>query len=417
MDQNLLPPPGGRYAPSRRGVLAAAGAVGITASLASVLPVRVAFADTPGRTLVILSLRGGMDGLNALVPGADPNYAGLRADIAIPTGQLISMDRTFGLHPAYASLRPLLDAGKVAAVPAAGLLDNSRSHFQDTFELEIGGDGQGSGYLTRLLSVLSPGSAFRAVQEGGSLPTAYLGATEALTLNGIENFEASGWGESAAEQAATSTALGALFAGTDAARPYARGVATTLAALAEGREIAAKPYTPADGVTYPDEGLGRALQDIARLIKVGSGVRVATLETGGYDTHVGQGGVTGTLATLQKRQADSIAAFFADLGTKAADVTLVTIQEFGRRADTNGNGGTDHGGGGVMFVIGGGAVGGVHGQWRGLAPDQLDDHAVPVLNDYRNVLGDAIRWLGMSQAQLGTVFPGLTYTPVGVTAA
>lgn len=255
-----------------------------------------------------------MDGLNARVPGADPNYAGLRADIAIPTGQLISMDRTFGLHPAYAHLRPLLDAGKVAAVPAAGLLDNSRNHFQDTFELEIGGDGQRSGYLTRLLSVLSPGSAFRAVQEGGSLPTAYLGATEALTLNGIENFKASGWGESAAEQAATSAALGALFAG--AARPYARGVATTLAAFTEGREIAAKPYTPADGVTYPDEGLGRALQDIARLIKVGSGVRIATLETGGYDTHVGQGGVTGTLATLQKRQADSIVAFFTDLGRR-----------------------------------------------------------------------------------------------------
>lgn len=401
---------------SRRGVLAAAGAVGITAGVASVLPIRMAFADTPGRTLVVISLRGGMDGLNALVPGADPNYAGLRADIAIPTGQLIPMDRTFGLHPAYASLKPLLDAGKVAAVPAAGLLDNSRSHFQDTFNLEIGGAGQNSGYLARLLSVLSPGSAFRGIQEGGSLPTSYLGSAEALTLNGIDNFKANGWGQGA-EETATATALGALFAGPDAGRPYARGVATTLAALAEGKQIAAKPYTPADGVTYPDEGLGRALRDVARLIKSGTGLRVAAMETGGYDTHVGQGGVTGSLATLQKRQGDSIAAFFADLGPQAADVTLVTIQEFGRRADTNGNGGTDHGGGGVMFVIGGGAVGGVHGKWTGLAPDQLDDGAVPVLNDYRNVLGDVIRWLGMSQEQLGTVFPGLTHAPVGVTSA
>nr|MDT0665646.1 DUF1501 domain-containing protein [Micromonospora sp. DSM 115978] len=208
--------------------------------------------------------------------------------------------------------------------------------------------------------------------------------------------------------------MGSLFSDTASGQPHALGVATTLRALSEAKQYAAVPYTPGGGAVYADNGVARALSDVARLIRAGAGVRIATLETGGYDTHVGQGGVTGTLATLQKRLGDAAAAFFTDLGDKANDVTLVTLQEFGRRAKTNGQGGTDHGRGGVMFVMGGGAVGGVHGRWTGLAPEALDGGDVPAHNDYRNVLGDLMRWLGVSQASLSTVFPGLTYAPVGV---
>jgi uncharacterized protein (DUF1501 family) len=356
-----------------------------------------------------------MDGLNALVPGADANYATRRANIAIPTGQLIPVDRTFGLHPAYAPLTPLLSAGKIAAVPAAGLVGNVRSHFEDTTTMEIAGAAEGTGYLARLLTVLPTGAPFRGFQEGETTAQFFLGSSTALAVTGIDNFRPAYWG-AGVEEANRPTALTALFSGAAADHPYGVGLRTTLDALTQAEQLAKIPYSPAAGATYPAGDLGNAFKDVARMIKIGAGVRLAAIDDIGYDTHGAQGGLTGALASLQARHSAAIAAFFTDLGALASNVMVVTTQEFGRRVDANGDGGTDHGAGGVMFVIGAGAVGGVHGGWHGLAADQLDNNCVPVLTDYRDVLGEAFLWLGLSQGQLTTVFPGLGFNSVGAIA-
>jgi uncharacterized protein (DUF1501 family) len=166
-------------------------------------------------------------------------------------------------------------------------------------------------------------------------------------------------------------------------------------------------YAPQHGAAYPGSQFGQRLRQIAQLIKAGVGLEVAFADVGGWDTHVNQGGATGQLANRLDDFARSIAAFVADLGDRMEDVLILTMSEFGRTARENGNGGTDHGHAGSMFVIGGGVQGRrVHGRWPGLAPEQLNEgRDLALTTDFRAVFAEvASKHLGASK--LDRLFPG-----------
>jgi uncharacterized protein (DUF1501 family) len=174
-------------------------------------------------------------------------------------------------------------------------------------------------------------------------------------------------------------------------------------------------YLPEHGAEYPRSPFGQRLREIAQLIKSGVGIEVAFADVGGWDTHVNQGASTGQLAARLRDFSMSISALVTDLGDRMDDVVILSMSEFGRMVRQNGNGGTDHGHAGAMFVIGGGVRGGkVHGNWPGLEREQLyEGRDLALTTDFRAVFSDVLtRHLGAST--LAPVFPGYDGTTLSV---
>ena len=419
--------PGG--GPSRRAVLAriaAAAVLGSTVTVAEGVASRqYAFAipgsggnadlplDEEGDVLVVLCLRGGFDGLSAVVPAADPHYLDARPGIGIPAGQLLPADDRFGLHPAMSPLYPWWRSGRVAAVHAVGQIARSRSHFQAMAELERAAPGSAlrTGWLERLLGLRPTDDPMCAVRVGavsGSLAV----PDGTLAIRDLASFGLAGIGGGTELQRWTAS-LAALHAG---ARPELAGpVDTTLRALRLAARLSAREYVPEHGAGYPAGNLGDALREVAHLVKAGIGLRVACVDYGDWDLHAGSGRPDGGPMADQLRElSEALDAFATDLGPRLDGVTLVTTSEFGRRVAENGSAGTDHGYGNVAFLLGGGVNGGrVHGRWPGLDPGSLVDGDLQVTTDYRLVLAEVLqsrcglyRW--------GAVFPGLSGTPLGV---
>lgn len=243
---------------SRRTLLKAVGAALVAAPFVSA---RAAYADGyTGDVLVVLSLRGGMDGLSLVAPVGDPDYARLRPSIGVPARLGVPTgDRTFALHPGLAPLKPLWDAGRLGAVHAVGSPDGSRSHFQATEELERSAPGTSvrTGWLDRVLGTRSTGTVFGAVQLGSGSPSRMLsGPSPELATRSLSSFRL--------EQAdwigpRMVTALTALHEGVSSpAVPAAR---TTFAALAATDAVVRATPTPSGGAVYPDGDLGAALRD------------------------------------------------------------------------------------------------------------------------------------------------------------
>jgi uncharacterized protein (DUF1501 family) len=397
---------------TRRRVLAGAGAVGVASLSAQVTTTRVAFgAPSTNRALVVVFLRGGMDGLSVVVPRNNRNYLDARRGIAVPDGALVAGDDRFGLHPALGPLAPFWTAGRMAAVHAVASPDASRSHFQaqDCLERGAASTTVHSGWLDRVLTGLGPGTTFRAVAEGSALPRSLVGSESKLVLQGIREYDLRG---DDGVRARTLTALKALYTGIGD-HPLAAQAAETLSSLKAARRIASDDYRST--VQWPGGGFADQMRDLARLIKAKVGLRVAAVDVGGWDMHTNIGGPDGgDMRNRLDELAGTLGAFATELGPALDDVTLVTMSEFGRRVEVNGNSGTDHGHGGVMLLLGGGLAGGrVHGRWPGLAPSALDQGDLAGANDYRDVLAELL------QARLGVrnwkpIFPGHSYRRLGV---
>jgi uncharacterized protein (DUF1501 family) len=411
----------GRATLSRRSFLKVAGLFGLVAGLAAEGRfTRLAFGATPSERdiLVVLSLRGGFDGLNAIVPAGDPYYATWRPNIGIPPSALIPLDRTFGLHPALAPLRPLWDAGTFGVVHAVGQAEPNRSHFEAMEEMERAAPGTSlrTGWIDRLLGLQGGSSPFQGMQVGGGLaPTSFLGPAPELAIGDIDGFGLdAAWDEE--QRRLWRDALLGMHAG---APDVLRGpTSIALDALDQVAALREAGYTPEHGAAYPEGALGNALRDVARLIKADVGLQVAAVDYGDWDMHAGMGDVDGGwmrdhLAEL----AAALVAFATDLGPRLSGVTLVTLTEFGRRVEENGSGGTDHGFGQAVLLLGGGVVGGrVHGAWPGLAPDRLLDGDLDGVNDYRVVLAEILE-KRCGAGSIEQVFPGAPRERLGLARA
>jgi uncharacterized protein (DUF1501 family) len=387
------------------------------ASLPAFLQRAVAATVSPGKKkMVVLFQRGAMDGLNVVVPFAEPNYYTMRPTIAIPqprrggTEAAIDLDGFFGLHPSLQPLQPLFQQGQVAIVHAVGSPDPTRSHFDAQDFMESGTPGVKStdnGWLNRALQTMPEehASPFRAVALGPYLPLTLQGSVPAIAIPDLKQFKMYG------PQQTVEGGFEAMYAQTvDQAM---RGVGQeTFEAVDQLKKINPDSYEPENGAQYPNSRFGKSLREIAELFKADVGLEVAFLDSGGWDHHVNEGGVQGQLSNLLRDLGQGIAAFHQDMGDRMGDVVFVSMSEFGRTARENGNRGTDHGHANCMFVLGGCVRGGkVYTRWPGLSEDQLNQgRDLAMTTDYRSVLGEIIsRHLG--DPGLDAVFPGFANDP------
>lgn len=372
--------------------------------------------------LVCIFLRGGMDGLNVIIPHGDADYYRLRPSLAISEPKTgddktgIDLDGFFGLHPALRPLKDVWDEQALAFVHAAGSPDPTHSHFDAMDYMERGtpGDKQvGTGWLARHLQIAATenGSPFRAVGFGSMLPSSLRGPIPAIALKSIADFHLGRKQNETIEQ--FQSAISSLYSVDPALSDRAN---FTLDAVKVLQNVVSSVYQPSNNAQYPESEFGQSLMQVAQLIKAEIGVEVAAVDIGGWDMHINQGGVEGEMSELLADLGSSLAAFHHDLGDVMNRVTVVAMSEFGRRAAENGGGGTDHGHGNVMFAMGKSINGGrVYGQFPGLSAEKL---AAPgdlaITTDFRSVLGELVS-KHLKNSALDQVFPNFTeFQPLGI---
>ena len=384
---------------------------------------RTAFAAGASRRpkqLIAIFQRGAVDGLSVVVPFGETDYYRARPSIAIGRPgsagtSAIDLDGFFGLHPRLQPLKPLWDARELAIVHACGSPDSTRSHFDAQDYMESATPGVKStpdGWLNRYLQARrepagDPATPFRAVALTAQLPRLLQGTAPALAMSQVERFGIRGGQANATAgesfEAAYAAAADQVLHGTGR---------DAFSAIKMLKSSEPSKYQPANGVEYPRSPFGQALRQIAQLTKANVGLEVAFADVGGWDTHANQGAAQGQLATRLDDFARAIAALVADLGDRMEDTVVLTMSEFGRAVNQNGSGGTDHGHGNAMMVIGGGVRGGhVYGKWPGLAIDRrYDGRDLAVTTDFRDVFGEIVtRHMGVADAR--SVFPGYATSP------
>jgi uncharacterized protein (DUF1501 family) len=388
-----------------------------TAAVPSFLT-RAAFGvvENGGRTkrLVVIFQRGAADGLNIVVPHAEPQYYAMRPSINIPKKAVLDLDGFFGLHPALAALQPLWQQRHLAIVHAAGSPDATRSHFDAQDFMETGTPGvkiTDDGWLNRSLRNLThtpQDSPFRAIALGPSLPRILSGSEPAVAMNSINDFSVGGRNP---KNSPAANAFEAMYDHSSDTVLHGTGE-ETFDAVRMLKAADPGKYAPAVGANYPKGRFGDSLRQLAQLIKANLGVQVAFADIGGWDHHVNEGATEGQLANVLGDFSQSLAAFWTDLGDLGEDTVIVTMSEFGRTARENGNRGTDHGHANVMFVLGGPVKGGkVYGRWPGLDQSQLyEGRDLALTTDFRQVIGEAVA-RHMGNKNLAQVFPGFDNQP------
>jgi uncharacterized protein (DUF1501 family) len=355
------------------------------------------------KTLVVVFLRGGADGLNLVAPLEDDGYHKARPRIALRHDTALKLDGFFGLHPRLEPLHALYQEGALAVVHAAGSEDDTRSHFEAQDLMEHAGVA-GGGWLGRFLRA-RPGGAtgpLGAVVFGRAMPESLRGAPSATVMESFDDFLLGGRSKT------LSAALAKLYEAEQS--EIARAGRDTLGALRRIEQLRHTNYTPAHGAAYGNDAFSRGLALTARLIKARVGLEAASVDLNGWDSHAGQGAL---MEPLMARLATGLAAFRRDLGGEMDQVTVVVMTEFGRRLAENSAFGTDHGRGSVMFVLGGGVRGGrVLGAWPGLKDEVLEGPGdLPVTTNYRNVLAPLLERHSPG-VDLKQVFPQFALTPL-----
>ncbi len=367
----------------------------------SALGARMGFAqDAPAPRLIVMILRGGLDGLAAIAPYADPHYARARGALALPppgaAGGLLDLGGGFGLHPRLKNLHDLYGQGELTVIHAAATPYRARSHFDAQNVLEQGDPAPyalADGWLGRALN----GSSFSGLAVGGSVP---------LLLQGSPNVTS--WTPSRLPQTDndTITRLMDLYKNDPLLGP-------ALSRSLETDDLMAAAQTPNMGGTRPRRRTDafRALLDgAATLMTSHGGAEIGVLEAGGWDTHANQGAAAGLLATRLEQLDEGVAQLKNALGGIWDRTVLLIVSEFGRTIAVNGTGGTDHGTGGAALLAGGAVQGGrVIADWPGLAPRALYEgrDLKPTL-DLRSIFKGVLHdHLSISKTALdGKAFPG-----------
>lgn len=368
--------------------------------------------------LIVIMLRGAVDGLNVVAPVGDANYARLRPTIGLGMPGMengaIDLDGYFGLHPALAPLMPLWQQKKLAFVHASGSPDPTRSHFDAQDYMESATPGRKNtqdGWMNRMVTQL-PGesTASRALSIGPVMPRILAGAAPAMNLaNGAAGVKAN-----VLDKPAVAAAFDQLYAGDNrVAKVYAEGkdAHRDVMSAAEKREMQAADNGAPLPNGFPDDAAR-----LAQLMRNEAKIQLAFVALGGWDTHASQGAGTGQLANRLAPLAQGLAVLAQRLGPLFDDTTIVVMSEFGRTARENGNGGTDHGHGNVMWVLGGGVAGGkVLGEWNGVGDAALNEgRDLPVTTDFRSVLAQvAEKHLRLGDKQLVQLFPALPHKSLG----
>ncbi|MBK7645009.1 MAG: DUF1501 domain-containing protein [Planctomycetes bacterium] len=367
------------------------------------------FAQDDERALIAVFLRGAADGLALVPPVGDDDYHRARPRIAISEREGHKLDGFFALNPALAELQPLFAEGLLSIVHACGSDDDTRSHFEAQDLMEHGGTSVAGGWIGRWLRDAGGNGPLSALAFGAQLPESLRAAPSATALQDLEELRPSDDG------AQLRASLAELYRGDELLG--ASAIAALSAAERIG-EIARASYTPEHGAQYaaasdgePAREFGAGLARIAQLVKARVGVRAATIDLEGWDSHFVQ---ETTIASKLRALALGLSAFARDLGPRLATTSVVVMTEFGRRVGENGSLGTDHGRGGVFFVLGGGTSGGVHCRWPGLGEGSLIGPGdLAVVHDYRDALAAVLARHGAGE-RLAQIFPARVCTSLPV---
>lgn len=388
-------------------------ATAITSISSNAIVARSANPNSDQKRLIVIFLRGAVDGLNVVVPYSETAYYQARPQIAIPQpgkeGGVIDLDGRFGLHPALAPLMPEWQENSLAFVHACGSPDPTRSHFdaQQYMENATPGDKQTQdGWMNRLLGVISQKTPIQAVSVGETTPEIFSGRMPVANI-------ASGRNGSRAlpiDRTQLAAAFDQLYGGNDAlSQTYRQG---RMAHEAIMKDLDSEMQMANNGAPSSN-GFASDAQRLAQLMLKDSRIELGFMALGGWDTHVNQGSTQGQLARNLKKLGSGLAALIKGLGNVYQNTTIVVMSEFGRTVKQNDNGGTDHGHGNVIWVLGGKIRGGkVYGEWPGLSTAQLyQGRDLAITTDFRDVISAVLSdHLHLNEAKLNQVLPNYTST-------
>lgn len=377
---------------------------------------QAADAGANDRVLVVVQLIGGNDGLNTVVPHGLDGYAKSRRVLRLPVGQIQTINKEVGLHPAMRGMAKLLEAGRLAVVQGVGYPNPDRSHFRSMEIWESARREEGAletGWIGRAIDAMprSVGRDALALHVGNRVLPLALKAkhSEAPSLESLEQYRLQLAGN-AGDQRTMREALDQVArldrAVDDPLLGFMRRSTLTAYDSSKRLEQVIKPAT--DKSQYPNYGLARRLELIAQIVKAGLGTRIFYTSLDGFDTHANQ---LGTHTALLTELSDSIAAFQKDLATsgQADRVALLTFSEFGRRVAENASGGTDHGAAAPLFVVGPVKSAGLIGPHPSL--EDLEDGDLKHHTDFRRVYASLLdTWLECPSDQ--TVGPGFEPLPL-----
>ena len=399
------------------------GARAQTVRASSHTPLLRALGETEtDRVLVIVQLGGGNDGLNTVVPYTSAAYYRRRPTIAQAPASLLRLGDDYGLNGAMSSLEGMWGDGRLGVVHSAGYPDHSRSHFRSTDVWASASDAdetRADGWTGRYLDRAFPGHVQDplpypvAVRIGGASSLLVRGSGGALGMS----FSNPGQFERLAQtgQFYDESDVPATLAGDELR--FVRGVYNSGLRYRDAVYGASQAGENSGEAGYPGGGLAQSLAAVARLVKGGLGSRVYAVQIGGFDTHSDQ---LGRQPALLREIAESVRAFYADLGADAGRVLTMTFSEFGRTASENGSAGTDHAEASPLFVFGAGVGGGLYGDGPGPALDALDrdQNALPLSVDFRRVYASVLSdWFGMGAEATAGVLGGGFAPLAGLVAA
>jgi len=367
--------------------------------------------STAGRSLVVVNLQGGNDGLNTVVPFGDPTYYNVRPDLNIAQGDVLRIDSGIGLNPKLAGLKALYDQQRVAILQGVHYPNPNLSHFRSTAIWQTAAPDAylQTGWIGRYLdrANLPQNNLFKGLAVGPVLPELMVAdRTNVPTVADLRGFKFSGARDEQRQADQILNGAGNSYAFQS---PYlqlvqeveydAQASSTQLPHLVSGYKSAAE---------YPKTPFAQGLNLVAAVAASNVGTKVFYVSLGSFDTHVAQ---RGRQDGLLQQFGDGVKAFYDDLAAHRVDdrVMLMTFSEFGRRVSENANRGTDHGTAAPMFVVGGGVRGGVYGDHPSLT--DLDFGNLKWHTDFRSVYATVLeKWLGVTSTPiLGTQFDKLNF--------
>jgi uncharacterized protein (DUF1501 family) len=369
------------------------------------------------RNLVVLYLSGGNDALSTLIPYTDPFYYSRRPTIGVPAGQVLQIGsdasgRALGLHPRLTGMREIFNQGRLAVIQRTGYQNSSRSHFQgtDIWNSADPRSPQGLGWLGKYLDTLpKPVDSLAGWNTVRETPRALFGRSVSVPAIPDARTYSFSSPNNAAEALNERSAATRISSHVPVDRPNLAFVNASARGALETLDRVATVSTYTGTVAYPNNGFALALRTVAGSIVRGIGTRIYWVQTGGFDTHSGQGAAGGgAYANLMGNLDGGMFAFYNDLRNQGLlnDTLVLQFSEFSRRISENGSAGTDHGAAGVMMAIGGGVRGGLYGTAASLNPNgnpslENNNGDVRFETDFRSVYARVLDgWLGSNSVQV-----------------
>ena len=371
----------------------------------------ISSASTPNsKRLIVIFLRGAVDGLSGVVPYTESAYYQARKRIAIPQpdkpGGVLDLDGKFGLHPSLSALMPLWKQKNLAFVHACGSPESTRSHFDAQEYMETGTPGiknTKDGWMNRLLASMTvENNPIQAVNVGSTIPRILAGNAPIATIPAGRRVAK----RLPIDNPQLTTAFDKLYSGDDALSKTYRDARESRAALMES-DSDVEMQLANNGAPLP-KGFSRDAQRLARLMVRDSRIELAFLGLGGWDTHINQGNTKGQLSQRLQRLGDGLATLQKELGEVYKNTNIVVLSEFGRTVKENGNGGTDHGHGNVMWLLGGNIRGGkIYGDFPGLSGDRLHEgRDLEITTDFRDIIATVLQsHMNLDKAKISQIFP------------